>query len=113
MDNILDQAKQITEQDRNRYYGHPLDNHTCTAALWSSYINRKFGTKLELSAKDVCMLMILLKVSREANKENIDNIVDICGYARNLQMVNEEATKRANENNTRDNPGNLLDVYKS
>jgi hypothetical protein len=40
------------------------------------------------------MLMVLLKVSRDANKVNRDNLVDICGYARNAEMIEDrEALK--------------------
>ena len=99
--NVLDKADEVTSNDRNRYYGHPLDNHTNTAAFWSSYLNRKYGSDISLSARDVCMMMILLKVSRDANKQNEDNLVDICGYARNAEMVDVEAEKRGNQNSTR------------
>jgi len=93
---ILEQAAQITAEDRQRFYGHPADNHGNTAALWSAYVRRKFGVDLELSARDVCMMMVLLKVSRDANKPQPDNLVDICGYARNAEMVQErEEAQRA------------------
>lgn len=99
--NVLHKADEVTSKDRNRYYGHPLDNHTNTAAFWSAYIGRKFGVNVSLTARDVCMMMVLLKVSRDANKENEDNLIDICGYARNAEMVNLEAEKRGTENSTR------------
>lgn len=102
VDNILVTAKDVTENDRQRYYGHPLDNHGSTAALWKAYLERKYGISFGLDARDVCMMMILLKVSRDANKEAVDNLVDIAGYARNAQMVEQEAAKRDVKNNTRE-----------
>jgi hypothetical protein len=89
MVNILEEAAQITAEDRQRYYGHPRDNHGNIASFWASYLHRRFGVHLELTARDICLMMVLLKVSRDANKANRDNLVDICGYARNVEMVQE------------------------
>jgi hypothetical protein len=91
---ILSEAADITSNDRQRYYGHPADNHGNTAALWTAYLQRRFGVELELAARDVCLLMVLLKVSRDANKVNRDNLVDICGYARNAEMIEERAAEQ-------------------
>lgn len=41
-DTILDEAGRITSGDRNVDYGTPLDNHTCTAALWTAFLSRYF-----------------------------------------------------------------------
>lgn len=91
--NVLLEAQHITAGDRQRYYGHPLDNHGATAALWTAYLRRRrmlpHGTAL--SARDVCMLNVLQKVSRDANRQHRDNLVDIAGYARNAEMVDERA----------------------
>ena len=95
--NILADADQITSVDRQRYYGHPLDNHGNTAALWTAWLKRRFpelAGEWQLDARDVCWLMILLKASREANLRNRDNLVDACGYARNAEMVEQEAERR-------------------
>lgn len=88
--NLLRDAEQITSDDRQRFYGHPADNHGNTAALWSAYLRRRYGiADLELTARDVCLMMVLLKVSRDANRVNRDNLVDIAGYARNAEMIEE------------------------
>lgn len=87
--NILEEAQQVTAEDRQRYYGHPADNHGNTADLWSSYLRRKYGSSFELSARDVCLMMVLLKVSRDANRQKRDNLIDMAGYARNAEMIEE------------------------
>jgi hypothetical protein len=84
---ILTEAERITQADRQRYYGHPHDNHGNTAEFWRSYIKRRFGLDVRLTAEDVCMMMILLKVSRQANRSHRDNLVDIAGYARNVEQI--------------------------
>jgi hypothetical protein len=88
-DNILREAEHITAVDRTRFYGHPRANHANTAAMWTAYLERKFGFTGTLIARDVCAMMILLKISRDANKPNRDNLVDIAGYARNAEQVEE------------------------
>lgn len=90
-DNILAEALDITNGDRQKYYGHPADNHGNTAALWSAYLNRKYGLfpPIGLSARDVCMMMVLLKVSRDANSTKRDNLVDIAGYVRNAEQIEQ------------------------
>lgn len=86
---VLEEAARISSGDRQRYYGHPADNHGNTAELWAAYLERRFGTGVALTARDVCLMMILLKVSRDANAVKRDNLVDICGYARNAEQIEE------------------------
>jgi hypothetical protein len=86
---ILEEANKATSVSRNKAYGHPAANHSCTARLWRAYIERRFGVDLALTAEDVCMLNILQKVSREAHGHTRDNLVDIAGYARNVEMIRQ------------------------
>ena len=88
---ILDDADDVTRNARQSAYGHPLDNHGCTAQLWTSYIERRYGAKINVTALDVCYMMILVKISRLANDPtHLDSLVDIAGYARNAEMIMHE-----------------------
>lgn len=88
--NILEEANALCSGDRNVDYGHPADNHRTTAALWNAYLNRKYLIPpTMLTPYDVCMLNILQKVSRDANLHKRDTILDIAGWARNMEMVAE------------------------
>ena len=93
--NILEEALRIVDGDRGKFYGHPLDNHGNTAEFWASYLKRKFGVEINLTGRDVCLMMVLLKISRDANRPKEDNLLDICGYTRNVQMIEEEEESRA------------------
>jgi hypothetical protein len=71
-----------------RTYGDPVANHARIAALWTAYL--ELGR--ELTAHDVAVLMILVKVSRaKADPAHLDTYVDIDGYARIAALVAKEA----------------------
>lgn len=90
--NILQKADRATTTDRNKYYGHPLDNHSVTAGLWGVYLG------VDIGPEDVCFLNILQKVSRTVSGEIIeDTLIDIAGYARNVEMIQLERDERASE----------------
>ena len=72
---IADKAKQIVLGDREKTYGHPAKNLDRIAKLWSAYLDK------ELTAYDVCNLMVLLKTARLQNPPgHEDTLVDIIGY---------------------------------
>jgi hypothetical protein len=72
---LLDEAKAIVCGDRDQQYGKPENNFKTIAALWESYLG------VDITAKDVAMMMILLKIAREGKKHKRDNLIDIAGYA--------------------------------
>lgn len=72
---ILAEADKIVNGTRQTDYGTGEKNLTRIAAMWSAYL----GT--HITARQVTMMMVLLKVSRDAHKEKRDNLVDLAGYA--------------------------------
>lgn len=85
----LDQARRAVVE-RGAAYGTPKDNHDATAAFWQAYFDRRFrGGPVRVDAEDVCVLMILQKICREANERKPDNMVDVCGYAQNIGMIRQ------------------------
>lgn len=83
---ILEEARRIVDGDRRQDYGHPSENHGMTAALWTAYLG------VDVTARDVCLLNILQKVSREGSgAPKRDNLVDIAGFARNAEIVSQVA----------------------
>jgi hypothetical protein len=62
-------------EERGHDYGDAGHNHRRIAALWSAYL----GT--HVSAHDVAICMILVKVSRAKAGRRDDNYQDISGYS--------------------------------
>ena len=92
--NVCEEANKVAGGDRQRDYGHPLDNHQRIAALWNAYLNNRPKPDADITATDAALLMILLKVAREINTPKRDNLVDICGYAKCLESMYAEIEKR-------------------
>ena len=81
-----------TVEDRQEKYGPPDENFETIGKLWNTYISRKHGAPgtdkyLLFDTHDVAMMMLLVKVAREAHQHNRDNIVDIIGYAECLDRL--------------------------
>lgn len=85
-----DAKKSVCQEDhgivhgaRRQDYGTPAENHERTARLWSAYLG------VPITARQVCLLNALQKVSRDAHAPKRDNLVDIAGYAENADLVGE------------------------
>ncbi|MEM9167017.1 MAG: DUF6378 domain-containing protein [Planctomycetota bacterium] len=89
MKDYIGKASAIVE-DRGAAYGSPSGNHGCTAELWNAFLRRKHGVSIELTPRDVCTLMVLQKVSRDAFMPKDDNWIDVIGYAANVGMIEDD-----------------------
>lgn len=71
---LLEKAKTIVEGHRDQ--DGREDSFKSIATYWSDYLNE------HLTAKDVCVMMILLKIARvQHGHNNDDSLVDVAGYA--------------------------------
>ena len=78
---VLCAASLAVHGDRRVDYGHPADDFARTAKMWSALLD------CEVSAAQVAMCMIAVKLSRECHRPKRGNLVDIAGYAECLAMV--------------------------
>lgn len=86
---ILEEAQRLVHGDRGDAYGHPIDDFTRTGRMWAAILDLNVVT-----AEQVGLCMVALKVSRQCNKPKRDNMTDAAGYAETVQMVVEERTAR-------------------
>jgi hypothetical protein len=89
---VLKEAEEIVSTDRQRYYGHPLENFKRIAEYWNVRLKDKL--KEPISFQDVGMMMVLMKMAREENMHKRDNYVDIAGYTNAVYLA---ITKENNE----------------
>ncbi len=99
---VLEEAQRLVTGDRGDAYGHPLDDFSRTAALWTALLADKLLPGAEITAQDAIRCMIAVKLSRDVNAPKRDNRTDIAGYALCLQMADEEEKRRANSPSIRD-----------
>jgi hypothetical protein len=69
----LNEARAII-QDRGMDYGHPTDNMSRTARLWSAYL------EMPIEDYQVAMCLALVKVARSMESGKVDNYVDGAAY---------------------------------
>jgi 5'(3')-deoxyribonucleotidase len=87
---ILETAQNIVHGARQKDYGSPLTNHTRTADFYRTYLGPKLKDGAQITAEDVSILNILQKVSRAMKIITKDTIVDIAGYAANIEMIKQD-----------------------
>lgn len=76
---VLLEAKQLIEGDRNITYGEPTQNFTNIAGMWNILFAHKLNEPF--TPRDVAQAMIALKQCRTITQPKRDNFVDIAGYA--------------------------------
>ena len=88
-ESVLQEAGRIVNGARSSAYGPPERNWAHIAAVWSVYLSARLGCEVSLNARDVSVLMILLKCMRECGVPKRDNLVDICGYAYGAELCSD------------------------
>jgi len=87
-ESILPEAEKLVHGDRNETYGHPLDDFSRTATMWGAILGRT------VTAEQVGLCMIAVKLSRECHAPKRDNMVDIAGYAETVAWCISERHRR-------------------
>lgn len=72
---ILEAARKCVCGEREQEYGKPENNFALVGRLWEAYTGHSY------SAKDVAMMLALLKVARIKTGVKGDSFVDLAGYA--------------------------------
>ena len=83
-------AAEMVSGERQDAYGHPLDNFTRASKIWAVILG------CEVSAEQVALCMVGMKIAREVNQSKPDTAVDGIGYFLTLGMIQEERLRRDN-----------------
>ena len=86
-ESILDEAKRVTDGMRRVEYGEPADDFGRAAHMWTGILARKLREGQSISAMDIPLCMVAIKLARQSHHHKRDNLVDIAGYARTAAMV--------------------------
>jgi hypothetical protein len=86
---ILEEAARIVDGPRQANYGHPREDFTRTAGLLTALFRHKLKNGESFRAEDVPLIMMCVKISRHVHQRNRDNMVDIAGYARTDEKLDE------------------------
>ena len=81
---ILHAAEKCVCGQRETDYGTPENNFKAIAELWEAYLNKACtrGVNVRVEAKDVAVMMALLKIARIAvGGGKADSWIDLAGYA--------------------------------
>lgn len=81
-------AASLVTGDRHDDYGHPLDDFTRAALIWQAILG------CDVTAEQVALCMVGVKIAREVHAHKIDNAVDGIGYWLTYAMVVEERSRR-------------------
>lgn len=82
-ESVLQEAQRIIHGARRQDYGHPKQDWDKVASMWSVI----FGAPV--TAQQVGLAMIVLKVVRHLFRPKRDNLVDISGYSGCVELVME------------------------
>lgn len=77
---ILHEAHSLVHGDRGTQYGSPHHDYAATVAMWRAMILRRYGVDVPLTPDFGCLMMVAVKLSREAGKPKRDSRVDAAGY---------------------------------
>ena len=88
---ILKKARDLVTGDRNETHGDAFQNHAEIAEFWNIYLDKKLQPLASITAEDVALMMVLMKISRnnQGKKNNLDNFIDMCGYAAIAGEIND------------------------
>lgn len=79
---MLHRAEKLIRGDRQQDYGDKLENFDQIAALWTATLRRKLRPGAEITAEEVGLCMMQVKIARLSGKpDHRDSILDVAGYA--------------------------------
>lgn len=88
---LADEAKALVQGQRQADYGDKRQNFTQIAMLFQGVLATKLAPGQAITAEDVALLMIQVKIARLAKSpDHRDSILDVAGYAICFDMLRQE-----------------------
>jgi hypothetical protein len=93
---VLAEADRLINNDRQEAYDHPAEDFAATALVWTGLLHAAGwrGQEPVLPTRLVPILMVGLKIRREAHRHKEDNLTDACGYAACVAELEHVAAAR-------------------
>ena len=91
---ILLKAAELVNGGRQETHGDTKQNHEQIAEFWNIFLDKKLQPMANITAEDVALMMVLMKISRntQGKKNNLDNFIDMCGYAAIAGEINDSGS---------------------
>lgn len=87
-ESVCAEADRLVSTDRQAVYGHPIEDFSRTAALWTALFKHKLKDNEAFNPEDVPAAMRMVKESRlMKSSRHRDSLVDIAGYAKTQELV--------------------------
>lgn len=97
---ICHKAGVLVSGDRAKQHGNKVENHQNIAALWNAYLG--WALVEPITAQNVAMMMALVKVARtKLGSHNLDDYIDLAGYAGVAGEIAEIQASHADELDTK------------
>ena len=85
---VLQEAQRLVHGDRNAAYGHPRIDYKATGRMFGAILERWLGREIpDVPPRIAALMMVAVKVSREAGKHKRDNCTDMAGYAECVNWI--------------------------
>jgi len=85
-----EEAARIVLGPRGAYYDTPLRNLGRTGLIWSGILYGRLKPGETISAEDVALCMVGVKLARQAFRHKRDNLTDSHGYLMTIEMIRKE-----------------------
>jgi hypothetical protein len=87
-DSVALEADSLVHGDRHADYGHPVEDYTRVGRIWAAILSGHLGIPMgDLDPRICALMMVGIKISREAQKSKRDNRVDMAGYSEVMEMI--------------------------
>jgi hypothetical protein len=91
---LLQKANDLIHGPRQADYGHPRDDFGASSAMMTAFLKKKLKPGCVIEPEDIPMIMIMVKLARQANKPQYDNVLDIAGYCGTWDLLSEDPQEK-------------------